>query len=313
MFGAIRLAYLVVSVSNVPEWKRFCSQMLGLPEPATLDDGALAYRLDEAAHRLILREGGADDIEALGWEVDGDENFAVVLVRAEKGGAQPAMMDEAAARLRNVHKLAAFTGPDGVRNELAMALARAASPFRSELVPGGFRTDAMGLGHAVLIASNPEAAGAFYREVLGMRLSQTLRVRIGPVTIEGVFLHCNPRHHSLALFKMPSKRRLQHVMIEARELRDIGLAWERAQKLDVPITLTLGQHPEPDGMVSFYGLTPSGFEFEMGANGRLIDPAKFEPIALSLTSDWGHHPTARAKWNLLSAAIGAKFGRRIRA
>ena len=115
------------------------------------------------------------------------------------------------------------------------------------------------------------------------------------------------RHHSLALFRIPTKGRMHHVMIEANDLRDAGGAWERAQKLKVPIILTLGQHPEPDGMVSFYGMTPSGFDFEIGAAGRLIDPENFEPITIHVTSDWGHHPTVRAKWNLISAAIVGKF------
>ena len=38
---------------------------------------------------------------------------------------------------------------------------------------------------------------------------------IGPIKVSGVFLHCNPRHHSLALFQIPAKGRMHHVMIEA--------------------------------------------------------------------------------------------------
>ena len=307
LFGRIRLAYLALRVSDLERWKRFAADMLGLPDPAARDDGALAYRLDEKVHRLILREDSKDDIEALGWEVDAQADFDAVLARAERAGARPAIEGDAAARARNVAKLGTFTGPDGVRNELVMDLAGAPVAFESRLVSRGFRTGGMGLGHAVLIASDAEAAGRFYREVLGMRLSQELQVRIGPIGIEGVFLHCNPRHHSLALFEMPARTRLQHVMIEANDVRDVGLAWERAQRLGVPITLTLGQHPRPDGMISFYGMTPSGFEFEIGAAGMLIDPDNFKPITIDVTSDWGHQPTLRAKWNLISAAIVAKF------
>ncbi len=309
MFGKIRLAYLALRVSNPERWQRFASEMLGLPAPSTREDGATAYRLDEKSHRFLLRQGDADDLEALGWEVDDAADFDAVLARAEKAGAHPAPEGEAAARSRGVARLASFTGPDGVRNELAMGLENAQVPFRSALIPGGFRTGGMGLGHAVLVASDAAAAGRFYRDVLGMRLSQNLDVRIGPFRIQGEFLHCNPRHHSLALFEIPARGRLQHVMIEANELRDVGAAWERAQRLRVPITLTLGQHPEPDGMVSFYGITPSGFEFEVGASGMLIDPARFAPIELHRTSDWGHHPTLRAKWHLLSAAVLGKLAR----
>jgi 2,3-dihydroxybiphenyl 1,2-dioxygenase len=194
-----------------------------------------------------------------------------------------------------------------VRNELVMGLGRAAEPFASTLMPGGFRTGNMGLGHAVLSIADAKGAASFYRDVLGMRLSQDLEVSIGPIEIGGIFLHCNPRHHSLALFQMPTRGRMHHFMIEANDMRDVGRAWERAKQMNVPITLTLGQHPEPDCMVSFYAMTPSGFDFEIGAHGRLIDPDNFTPVTLHATSDWGHHPTLRAKWNLISAAIANKF------
>jgi len=274
LFGRINLAYLALQVRDLAHWGRFATDMLGLPTAAANIDGTLALRLDDRVHRFILRQGAADDIDALGWEVADQKDFDAVIARAQAVGANPAP---------------------------------AAAPFASTLMPGGFRTGGMGLGHAVLSSADAQRAASFYRDVLGMRLSQDLHVRIGPIKIGGVFLHCNPRHHSLALFQMPTKGRMQHFMIEVNEMRDVGRAWERARKLKVPITLTLGQHPEPDCMVSFYAMTPSGFDFEVGAAGRLIDPDNFAPVTIHVTSDWGHHPTVRAKWNLISAAIANKF------
>jgi 2,3-dihydroxybiphenyl 1,2-dioxygenase len=307
MFGKINLAYLALQVRDPARWRRFAVAMLGLPAPTINDDGTLALRLDDRVHRFILRQGAADDIDALGWEVAEQKDFDGIVARAQAAGAHPAMGDTALCKARHAKRLAHFTGPDGVRNELVMGLGQASTAFASKLMPGGFRTGAMGLGHAVLSSTDMHQAASFYRDVLGMRLSQEFHGGIGPIKVGGVFLHCNPRHHSLALFQIPTKGRLHHVMVEVNDMRDVGGAWERAQKLKVPIILTLGQHPEPDGMVSFYGMTPSGFDFEIGAAGKLIDPDNFEPITIHVTSDWGHHPTARAKWNLISAAIVAKF------
>lgn len=307
MFGKINLAYLALQVRDLARWRRFATDMLGLPAPAIYDDGTLALRLDDRAHRFILRQGTADDIDALGWEVADRKDFDAIVARAQAVGANPAVGDKALCQVRHVERLVHFTGPDAVRNELVMGLGQASTAFASKLVPGGFRTGAMGLGHAVLSSADMQKAASFYRDVLGMHLSQEFHGGIGPIKVGGVFLHCNPRHHSLALFQIPTRGRLQHVMIEANDMRDVGCAWERAQELRVPIILTLGQHPEPDCMVSFYGMTPSGFDFEIGAAGKLIDPEKFEPITIHATSDWGHHPTVRAKWNLISAAIVGKF------
>jgi biphenyl-2,3-diol 1,2-dioxygenase len=307
MFGKINLAYLALQVRDPARWRRFAVDMLGVPAPTINDDGTLALRLDDLVHRFILRQGAADDIDALGWEVAEQKDFDGIVARAQAAGAHPAMGDTALCKARHAERLAHFTGPDGVRNELVMGLGQASTAFASKLMPGGFRTGAMGLGHAVLSSTDMHQAASFYRDVLGMCLSQEFHGGIGPIKLGGVFLHCNPRHHSLALFQIPTKGRLHHVMIEVNDMRDVGGAWERAQKLKVPIILTLGQHPEPDGMVSFYGMTPSGFDFEIGAAGKLIDPDNFEPITIHVTSDWGHHPTVRAKWNLISAAIVAKF------
>lgn len=307
MFGRINLAYLVFQVRDLARWRRFGADMLGLPAAAANDDGTLALRLDDRVHRFILRQGAADDIDALGWEVADQKDFDAAVARARAAGANPAAGDAALCQARHVERLAHFTGPDSVRNELVMGLGRAGASFASTLMPGGFRTGSMGLGHAVLSSADTQSAASFYRDVLGMRLSQDLQVSIGPIKIGGVFLHCNPRHHSLALFQIPTRGRMHHVMIEVNDMRDVGRAWERAQELNVPIILTLGQHPEPDGMISFYGMTPSGFDFEIGAAGQLIDPGNFKPITIHVTSDWGHHPTVRAKWNLISAAIVNKF------
>lgn len=69
---------------------------------------------------------------------------------------------------------------------------------------------------------------------------------------------------------MPVRKRLQHFMLEAVAVQDVGIALERARRMKVPVTLDLGQHPAPDGTVSFYGRTPSGFEFEIGTGSGLL-------------------------------------------
>jgi hypothetical protein len=43
-------------------------------------------------------------------------------------------------------------------------------------------------------------------------------------------------------------------------------------------------------MLSFYALTPSGFQFEFGWGGRKVDDATWETTTYSQVSEWGHHP-----------------------
>ena len=63
-------------------------------------------------------------------------------------------------------------------------------------------------------------ARAFYVEVLGFGVTERLLTRAGPLTVRGTFLHCNRRHHSIALFDLPIAKRLHHFMLEAVDLRD---------------------------------------------------------------------------------------------
>jgi hypothetical protein len=47
-------------------------------------------------------------------------------------------------------------------------------------------------------------------------------------------------------------------------------------------------------MLSFYGVTPSGFLFELGVDGREVDDRTWEVRTHHAVSDWGHRPVAAA-------------------
>ena len=68
---------------------------------------------------------------------------------------------------------------------------------------------------------------------------------------------------------------------------DVGMAYDRCVKAGIPIILELGHHPN-DKTFSFYAQTPSGFNFEMGWGGVVIDDQHWEVKAFSKMSDWGH-------------------------
>jgi biphenyl-2,3-diol 1,2-dioxygenase len=104
------------------------------------------------------------------------------------------------------------------------------------------------------------------------------------------FLHCNPRHHSLALvnecFGMKGGQ-VHHMMIETTSLDDVGRAYDLIRKNGIPLALTLGRHTN-DHMTSFYCGSPSGFAIEYGWGGRLIDDAVWQAGQYDSPSIWGH-------------------------
>lgn len=305
----LSLGYLVFEASRLPDWQRFCQQVLGLTAPLTNLDGSQGWQIDSASQRLIVQPGPADDIAAIGFECADDAALDAVLARLESAGSPALPADIPLRKARRVQRLYTLRDPEGNAVELFTGLAPAAQPFASSFFPSGFCTGAgLGLGHAVLVARDLERLEAFYMALPGFAVTERLAARTGPIEVRGTFLHCNRRHHSLALLALPLGKRLHHFMLQARELPSVGTAYERARQLKVPISLGLGQHPAPDGTFSFYGATPSGFDFEIGALTREINPGGWQEQHTGETSAWGHQPTWRLRMRMAAGLLRHRTG-----
>lgn len=291
MIGRMKLGYLVLEVRRPAAWHGFAKEILGLQPAGANPDGSTGYRLDGAAQRLVLREGPADDLAAIGLELADEAALGELRQRLARAGVDAAEGDGSLCAARRVSRLLAFEDPEGTRVEAALSPQQASLPFASPHFPGGFGSEATGFGHAVLVARDLGAMERFYVGTLGFGVSERLAARVGPLDVRGSFLHCNRRHHTLALMALPETRKLHHFMLESRSVVDVLRAHDRARTHRVPLSLGLGQHPDPDGTVSFYGRTPSGIDFEIGAGGREIDPRGWRELTSHTTSSWGHKPT----------------------
>ena len=301
----LKLGYLAFAVRRPDRWQAFCRTMLGLPEPVTNLDGSLGYALDgEVRQRLIVAEGKADDLAAIGLHCSDDAALDTLLTRLPAERAPSSL-----ANARRVARLHLLSDPAGNRIELHTGAEAAEKPFASAEMPGGYRTGALGMGHAVLVSRDLPAMERFYVDVLGFGVSERLAAKVGPIQVRGTFLHCNRRHHSLALFDLPLRKRLHHFMLQAERLADVGAAFERAQRTKVPLSLELGQHPDPDGTFSFYGRTPSGFDFEIGAGGQEIEPVGWREHTTDVTSVWGHKPKLGLQLRMAKELVVRGLGR----
>ena len=146
--------------------------------------------------------------------------------------------------------------------------------------------------HVGIAVRDLDRALEFYRDVLGMRVSDWVR----PQPERGVesslniaFLHCNPRHHSLAFWEMKLSKRLHHFMLQVEALDDVGATYYLCQREGVPIDLSLGRHTN-DQMLSFYMKSPSGFDVEFGWGAIEIDDDTWTVQLHTNGSSWGHLP-----------------------
>jgi len=289
------LAYAIYEASDLAEWEHFGVDMLGM-QTGERTDKSLTLRTDNKAYRWGLQKGPEDDIVATGYEVASNANLDEIAARLRSLGFQ---VDEGGADLaaaRRVDRILVTTDPLGYRIELVTGFADAPTPFHSKVMTGPFLTGAAGAGHQFIPSRGVPRADymKFFGDGLGFKLSDYIVEEIAPGFVaDAIFLHCNPRHHTLALGDLPYPKKQHHFMLQVTELFDLGFAWDRCLKGGQTFTMTLGGHPN-DHMVSFYVDTPSGWTVEYGWGGVLIEDEDLWQKTKVTTYDkldiWGHHP-----------------------
>jgi 2,3-dihydroxybiphenyl 1,2-dioxygenase len=286
------LGYFLFEVSDLAAWDHFLTEVVGVERGAALGDGLVPYRTDERAARILLREGPADDLIALGFEVTDEAALVRVTehVRDVGHAFEPGSAED--ARARGVTGFVRTFEPGGVALELFHGPIVANTPFSRKRVATGFVTGEQGIGHLALRANEIEKTRAYFEEVMSFALSDHIRCTLpGNFEVDVTFLHVNPRHHTVALGSGLDKH-LHHFMLQMRSLDDVGATLDRAFAHGVRVVQGLGRHPN-DQMVTFYCVTPSGFECEIGWGGRTVDDSTWEPTTYDRISDWGHQSPYR--------------------
>jgi 2,3-dihydroxybiphenyl 1,2-dioxygenase len=284
MSGVIQLGYLGFEVSAPDVWRAFAHSTLGLALGERFEDGGFSLRLDSYPQRFFIQPGPLDDAAFVGWQVA--DAAALEAIAARLPGFTRGTAEECARR--HVAGLIKFEDPSGMPGELFHGPDLGPEPTLPPVVRSRFVAGELGLGHVVIGAEDPQRSIAFYRDVLGFKLSDEIRCRYFGHDVDLAFFHVNGRHHSLALGRRYGKR-IHHFMLEVASIDDVGLCFDRALRSKVPIAQTLGKHPN-DRMFSFYGLTPSGFQFEYGHGGRIVNDAEWQTTTYDHISVWGHHP-----------------------
>lgn len=286
------LGYVGIAARNPDEWSGFGTKFLGM-QLAEQGASSLALRMDDRKQRLIVERSDYDGPRFFGWETADSAAMQSVAARVEAAGVAVRREPQSLADQRGVRELISFADPAGHRVEVFHGAQAAASAFQPGRAIAGFRTGALGLGHAVLFVRRPEEMKAFYRDVLGFGISDYMYE-----PFRATFFHVNARHHSFAMVDS-DRDGLHHLMVEMYAFDDVGHTYDIALGEKDRIGVTLGRHSN-DYMVSFYSRSPSGFLVECGWGGREIDPATWQPYELTMgPSVWGHDrdwlpPPARA-------------------
>jgi biphenyl-2,3-diol 1,2-dioxygenase len=290
MASVTQLGYLGIGVSDLARWEKFASDVLGLEVSGVDPDGSLFLRADEYHHRFVFRPGGADDLAFVGWEVRDQPALAEIGERLRSSGAQVTPGTPEEARARRVVELLKVNDPSGIPTEIYFGpLMNFERPFKSPRPISGFVTGEQGLGHIVVRVDDSAKSLHFYRDLLGLRISDFIDMKShrSGQSLSLTFMHCNPRHHSIAFGVIPAKKRLMHFMLQTRHVDDVGSTYYLCQDRGIEISGTLGRHTN-DHMMSFYMRTPSGFEVEYGWGARIVDDETWQVQKHEAPSIWGH-------------------------
>jgi 2,3-dihydroxybiphenyl 1,2-dioxygenase len=285
----LELAYLGIEVPDPKALTPFFGDVIGLVPGEPAIRGAVTWRDDDKAHRLIIQPGPANDAAFMGFEAVDAGAFDGVIGRLRAAGYDVSDVDDGDRVERRVARLVRTMAPWGVRVELVQQLEEASTPFSSPLVPGGFLTNGVGFGHVVFATTAFDDSRAFV-DALGFRHSDWLQMEIAEgIELEVHFYHCNARHHTIALAKAPFEfaQKLHHVMFELNERDDVGAAFDRAWATDLAIPNGLGRH-DNDRMFSFYVASPAGFLVEVGHGARTITDDWRDDHRYDRISAWGH-------------------------
>jgi 2,3-dihydroxybiphenyl 1,2-dioxygenase len=275
------LGYLGIGSNKLDDWTGFATGWLGM-QAVDRGGGVRAFRMDDRKQRLIVDGELAEGERYFGWELKDAAALDALAGRLEAAGVAVRREPAARAASRFVQELISFQDPFGNRLEAFHGAQVADEPFRPGRSISGFRTGPMGVGHAVLMVPSMAPALAFYRDLLGFRVSDFMRA---PVC--AYFLHVNARHHSLALFEA-GRTGMHHLMVELYSFDDVGQGYDIAQGEPGRVAVTLGRHPN-DLVTSFYMRTPSDILIEYGWGGLEIDDATWQPSELeTMASYWGH-------------------------
>ena len=274
------LGYVGMDAKGFDAWRAFGTDVLAMQIVERGPD-TIGLRMDERCQRVLVQRADQDAPAFYGFEAAGAQAFKEITGKLEAAGFAMTRATERELAVRGVDDMAWCRDPAGNRIEIFHGQAAGEGPFKAPRPHGGFRTGRMGMGHMVLHAQDMDAMSAFYRECLGLRLTDYM---VKPYRL--MFMRANPRHHSVGLLQSKTNG-VHHVMFEVLALDDVGRAYDFAQE-GWRIGQTLGRHAN-DYMLSFYTFCPAGFMMEYGWGGRTIDDATWTPREVTHGgSMWGH-------------------------
>ncbi|WP_166459614.1 VOC family protein [Amycolatopsis pithecellobii] len=284
------LGYIGIGAEDIDAWREFGTTVLGLQiGDASEAEDTLYLRMDSRTYRLAVHPGANGEVRYFGYEIGSHQDLAAFADLLRQRGIDLVEESPDVCAVRRVAAMRSTTDPMGNRIEFFVGHEESTAPFVSP-TGASFVIGDMGIGHAFMTCTDIDEFRHFYLDQLGFKLSDTVSLVPGNATY---FLHCNPRHHTLASVAVPgAPPMLHHIMFQVDSLDTVGYAQDNGS---AALDLTIGRHTN-DHMVSCFFKSPSGVCIEYGIDGRRIDDDDAWVVShYTAASSWGHaRPAATA-------------------
>src|SRR5262249_1606887 len=162
--------YVGIRAKDVDDWAGYGTKFLGM-QLVDRSKASLAFRMDDRKQRVVVQADGGEGTAFYGWEVADASALDAVAARLEAAGVWVARGSGPLAEERRVKDLIVCNDPVGNRVEIFCGPEIASDPFRPGRSISGFRTGPLGMGHVVLNVERLDDVMAFYRDILGFRLT----------------------------------------------------------------------------------------------------------------------------------------------
>lgn len=280
------LGYVGVEGPNQSSWSAFAEDICGL-QPASMDDTTtdeegLFFKMDDRRWRLGVYSAEVPGLRYAGYEVADRRSLENSVRELQESGVSVIEGKAEECATRGVRQMAHFQDPAGFRIEI-FHTASSDTPVAPSIGASRFVTGRLGMGHIAVLVPDIDACLDFYIGVMGFQESDYFEIGPG---MSMHFLRCNARHHSLAVGRVGDFSALHHVLFEVQQTDQVGISLDRARAASVPISTEIGRHAN-DMMFSFYMKSPSGFDVEIGCEGRLVEPG-WVSAKLDQADIWGH-------------------------
>jgi len=276
MAGVTDLQYVGLAVPDLEAERRFFTDTWGLVEVGEVDGKVyLAAEASPHPYTIRLRQDDVRKTDLLAFSAASKEVVDAVFAQAEAAGAKiiagPGVADGPAGGYA-----CRFFDPEGRAIEVIcdskQRLARTLT--KGEAIP-------LGISHVVLHSPAMAVLEAFYKDVLGFRLSDW----IGKFM---VFLRCNSAHHRLAI--LPGPPALNHIAFDVSSVDELMRGLARMHEKGIHLQWGPGRHTAGNNTFSYY-TTPNGNTVEYTSDLEEVDeetwqPQVYEPTP-AITDQWG--------------------------